>query len=201
MSRSLRRGALAATALVISVASLSACAAGNNAQTLGIRPDNAGVSVDDVKILNVLVITQPEHGAEGPAVVSATVFNNGDKQQTLDSITLPGTSATVKLAPAKGSGPVVVPAGGYTLLGGAGNASATIENGHEAAKNGDAQPVVFKLSKTGEAKVNALVVPATSHFSKFGPSSVPTPPAGTTAPATPTGTASPTGEATHAAGH
>ncbi|MFE4589420.1 DUF461 domain-containing protein [Streptomyces laurentii] len=214
MSRSLRRGALAATALVISVASLSACGAGNDAQTLGIRPDNAGVSVDDIKVLNVLVITQPEHGAEGPAVVSATLFNNGDKQQTLESITLPGTSATVKLAPAKGTGPVVVPAGGSTLLGGAGNASATIENGREAGKNGSSQPVVFKLSKTGEAKVNAFVVPAASYFKEFGPSAIPAVPTATatptgtaTTPAAPTGTATPgstagpTGEATHAAGH
>ncbi|WP_329622068.1 DUF461 domain-containing protein [Streptomyces sp. NBC_01255] len=177
MSRSLRRGALAASALVFSIAALSACAAGNDAQTLGVKPDNAAVTVDDVKIQNALVITQPHQGVKGPAVVSATVFNNGSAPQTLDAITLPGTSATVKLTPAAGStGPITVPALGSVVIGGAGNATATIENGTEAARKGDAQEVVFKLSKTGDVGLEAFVVPATSYFKEYGPSVVPAPP-------------------------
>ncbi|WP_282696890.1 DUF461 domain-containing protein [Streptomyces sp. CC208A] len=185
MSRSLRRGALAATAIVFSIAALSACGAGNDAQTLGVRPDNAAVTVDDVKVQNALVITQPTPGAKGPAVVSATVFNNGTSQQTLESITLPGSDAKVVLKAAEGTGPVVVPAGGSVVIGGAGNASATIENGHEAAKNGDAQEVVFKLSKTGDVALQAFVVPSKGYFKEFGPTEIPLPPS-----ATPTATAS-----------
>ena len=41
VSRSLRRGALAAAAIVFSIASLAACGAGNDAQTLEVKPDNA----------------------------------------------------------------------------------------------------------------------------------------------------------------
>ncbi|MFJ3900022.1 DUF461 domain-containing protein [Streptomyces sp. NPDC090025] len=204
MSRSLRRGALAATAIVFSIAALSACGAGNDAQTLGVRPDNAAVTVDDVKIQNALVITQPEPGAAGPAVVAATVFNNGRAPQTVESITLPGTTATVKLKAKEGAGPIVVPAGGSVVIGGQGNASATIENGHEAAKNGDAQKVVFKLSKTGDVALSAFVVPASSYFKDFGPAELPKPPAtATTPPATPSGTATPssTATATATAGH
>ncbi|MFF9344316.1 MULTISPECIES: DUF461 domain-containing protein [unclassified Streptomyces] len=189
MSRSLRRGALAATAIVFSIAALSACGAGNDAQTLGVRPDNAAVTVDDVKIQNALVITQPTPGAKGPAVVSATVFNNGRAPQTLESISLPGSNAAVVLKSAKGSGPVVVPAGGSVVIGGEGNATATIENGHEAAENGDAQKVVFKLSETGDVALSAFVVPSTSYFKDFGPSEVPLPPS-----------ASPTADATAGAG-
>ncbi|MFD4375231.1 DUF461 domain-containing protein [Streptomyces sp. NPDC058486] len=187
MSRSLRRGALAATAIVFSIAALSACGAGNDAQTLGVRPDNAAVTVDDVKIQNALVITQPTPGAKGPAVVSATVFNNGRAPQTLESISLPGSNAAVVLKSAKGAGPVVVPAGGSVVIGGEGNATATIENGHEAAENGDAQKVVFKLSKTGDVSLEAFVVPSTSYFKGYGPSEVPLPPS--------TATPSPTAEA------
>ncbi|MEU3687929.1 DUF461 domain-containing protein [Streptomyces narbonensis] len=177
MSRSLRRGALAATAIVFSIAALSACGAGNDAQTLGVKPDNAAVTVDDVKIQNALVITQPHRGVKGPAVVSATVFNNGRTPQTLDAITLPGTSATVKLTAAAGAtGPITVPPLGSVVIGGAGNATAVIENGTEAARNGDAQKVVFKLSKTGQVGLDAFVVPATSYFKDFGPSIVPAPP-------------------------
>jgi hypothetical protein len=210
VSRSLRRGALAATAIVFSIAALSACGAGNDAQTLGVRPDNAAVSVDDVKIQNAVVITQPTPGVKGPAVVSATVFNNGRQAQTLDAITLPGTTATVKLKPAEGTGPVTVPAGGSVVIGGEGNATAVIENGTEAARDGDAQKVVFKLSRTGDVALEAFVVRGTGYYKGFGPSEVPAPPSATpTASATAGGEhgaehggeASPSGEASHASGH
>ncbi|WP_326605028.1 DUF461 domain-containing protein [Streptomyces sp. NBC_01799] len=181
MSRSLRRGALAAAAIVISIGALSACGAGNDAQTLEIKPDNAATTLGDIKIQNANVITQPEHGAEGPAVIAATVFNNGTKRQTLDAITLPGSDVSVKLHAAEGAGPVVVPAGGRVVLGGEGNASAVIENGREAAQTGNVQAVVFKFSETGDVPLGAFVVPATSFFKGFGPSSLPAAPAETPA--------------------
>ncbi|MEE1800427.1 DUF461 domain-containing protein [Streptomyces sp. NPDC101062] len=194
MSRSLRRGTLAASALVFSLASLTACGAGNNAQTLGVKPDNAATSVDKITLQNITVVTQPEADAEGPAVVTGTVFNNDTSAQTLDSVKLPGTSATVKLAPAKGSGPITVPGLGSVQLGGAGNASAVVENGREAAKNGDAQKVVFSFSKTGEVALRAFVFPSDSYFKGVGPSSAPS--------ATPGGTpsGSPSAEQTSGAG-
>ncbi|MFD4859244.1 copper chaperone PCu(A)C [Streptomyces atratus] len=190
MSRSLRHGALAATAIAFSIASLSACGAGNDAATLKIRPDTAATTSGDISIQNANVITQPERNAEGPAVVSATLFNNGTKQQTLDSVTLPGTSAAVKLHAAKGAGPVVVPAGGRVVLGGEGNASAVIENSREAAQAGNVQPVVFKFSSTGEIPLGVFVVPATSYFQGFGPSSLPVAQSPATS-TTPSGAASP----------
>ncbi|GAA1534480.1 hypothetical protein GCM10009730_49700 [Streptomyces albidochromogenes] len=201
MSRSLRRGALAATAIVFSIASLAACGAGNDAQTLGVRPDNAATTVDDVKIQNATIVTQPKLDAEGPAVVTGMIFNNGSKAETLQAVTLPGTSAKVKLKPAKGSGPLTVPAGGSLLLGGEGNASAVIENGREAAKDGDAQPLRFELSETGTVELRAFVVPATHYFKDVGPTELPQQPSQTpsgSATATPSGT--PTGSATGEAG-
>ncbi|MEV3990654.1 DUF461 domain-containing protein [Streptomyces sp. NPDC049837] len=194
MSRSLRRGALAATAIVISIASLSACGAGNDAQTLGVKPDNAATSVGTVKIQNAMVITQPKLDAEGPAVVSAMLFNNGSKAETLEAIELPGTNAEVKLTAASGSGPITVPAGGSVLIGGKGNASAVIEKGREAAQDGNAQEVVFKLSETGDVGLKAFVIPATSYFAGYGPEEVPQKPAEQSPAGTPTG--SPTGSPT-----
>jgi hypothetical protein len=175
VSSSLRRGALAATALVFPLATLAACGAGNNAQTKEVKPDSAATSVGVIKIQNIALVTQPKPGAEGPAAVTGKVFNTGTKRQTLDSITLPGTTATVDLSPAKGSGPLVVPAGGSVQLGGKGNASAVIGNGLPASKNGNAEQVVFTLSETGEVGVRALVVPATSYFGQVGATSTPTP--------------------------
>ncbi|GHF18477.1 DUF461 domain-containing protein [Streptomyces morookaense] len=170
MSSSLRRGALAATALVLSIAPLSACAAGNSAQTLQVKPDNAETSVGDIKLQNINVITQPEQSANGPAVVTGKIFNNGRTDQQLRSISFPGKNVTVNLSPAKGAGALVVPAGGSLTLGGKDNASAVLPKGREGFKDGDSQQVAFDFSNTGEVKVGAFVYPAKSFFKDWGPS-------------------------------
>ncbi|MGW7284821.1 DUF461 domain-containing protein [Streptomyces sp. NPDC054847] len=175
MSSSLRRGALAGAAIVFSIASLSACGAGNDAQTLGVRPDNAATAVDNLKLQNVNVITQPKPDVKGPAVVALTIFNDGVKPQTLESITLPGSDAKVKLTPAKGSKALTVPAQGRLIIGGRDNASAVIENGNQEMNNGSNREVVFRFSETGDVKLRALVVPATNYFKDFGPTEVPKP--------------------------
>jgi len=190
VSSSLRRGALAAATIAFSIASLAACGAGNDAQTLEVKPDNAAVSVGDIKVQNALVITQPltESGTEGagPAVISATLFNTGIKAQTLDSVSVDG-AGSVKLTPAKGKGKLVVPAGGSLVLGGKGNASAALAD-PTGITDGNAQKVTFTFSTTGGVSLSAFVVPADSYFTKWGPTSIPSTPA---AGATATGSASP----------
>ncbi|MET9331917.1 DUF461 domain-containing protein [Streptomyces cellulosae] len=172
MSSSLRRGALAAAALAISLASLSACAAGNNAQTLQIQPDNASTTVGDIQVQNATVITQPDLESTGPAVISATLFNSGDKDQTLESVTVPGTGKTAELSPAKG-GDLVVPAGGSLILGGEGNASAVLPSSREAVQDGNAQEITFTFSETGDVSLRAIVFPAEHFFNSWGPSEAP----------------------------
>ncbi|MFF8899513.1 DUF461 domain-containing protein [Streptomyces lydicus] len=188
MSRSLRRGVLAATVLSLSVVSLSACAAGNDAQTLQVKPDNAATSVGDIKIQNSNVITQPDVNAKGPAVVAATVYNNGAKDQKLTAIAVDGTGQSAKLTPAGGgSGPITVPAGGSVVLGGKDNASAVLASGRDAVQDGNIQSLTFTLSSAGKVKVNAYVVPATSYFQGYGPTQLPQP----SGSATPSGSAKP----------
>ncbi|MEU6370477.1 DUF461 domain-containing protein [Streptomyces sp. NPDC046931] len=174
MSSSLRRGALAAAAIAFSIASLAACGAGNNSQTLEIKPDNAATSVGDIKVQNAVVITQPDPKATGPAVISATVFNVGTTDQTLDSISVDGDGTAV-LSPAKGKGKVTVPAHGSVVIGGKDHASAVLDNPGSGVKNGNAQKITFSFSKTGDVSLRAFVVPAESYFSKWGPSNIPTP--------------------------
>ncbi|EDY46087.1 hypothetical protein [Streptomyces sp. SPB074] len=171
MSSSLRRGALAASALAFSIATLAACGAGNNAQTLEVKPDNAATSVGDVKVQNVTVVTQPKRDASGPAAILATVFNNSAKAQTLDSLRLGGEQADLK--PAKGSGSLSVPAHGKIVIGGKGNASAKLPSGREALRDGDVQEVTFGFSETGTVKLKAFVLPANHYFKGWGPSQTP----------------------------
>ncbi|WP_367322250.1 DUF461 domain-containing protein [Streptomyces sp. HUAS ZL42] len=175
MSSSLRRGALAASALAFSIASLAGCAAGNDSQTLEIKPDNAATSVGDIKLQNVLVITQPDLESTGPAVISATVFNTGRTAQTLDSITLDG-GESADISPAKGKGELTIPAGGSVVIGGENNASAVLPRGREAVQDGNAQKLTFTFSETGEVSLRAFVVPAKGYFSKWGPSEMPAAP-------------------------
>ncbi|WP_411123770.1 DUF461 domain-containing protein [Streptomyces sp. x-19] len=205
MSRSLRRGVLAATVLSLSVATLSACAAGNDAQTLEVKPDNAETSVGNIKIQNVNVVTQPEANAKGPAAITATVFNTGTKDQQLTGIAVDGTGQSAKLSPVK----IDVPAGGSAVIGGKGNASAILESGREAVQDGNAQPLTFTFSAAGKVKINAYVVPAKNVFESYGPSVTPQPSTSASgkpsesgspsAPATPSGSGKPS-ESAHA-GH
>ncbi|MEU0008650.1 DUF461 domain-containing protein [Streptomyces sp. NPDC006314] len=192
MSSSLRRGALAASAIVFSIASLAACGAGNNAQTLEIKPDNAATSVGDIKIQNAVVITQPDLKSTGPAVIAATVFNAGTQDQTLQSVTV-GSDTSAELKPAKGQR-LTVPAGGSLVIGGKGNASAVLPSGREAVQDGNLQKVTFTFSKTGEVSLRAFVVPATSYFDKWGPGDIPSASASASATGAPGADASSSGK-------
>ncbi|MFE0330692.1 DUF461 domain-containing protein [Streptomyces sp. NPDC058960] len=175
MSSSLRRGALAAAAIAFSIASLAACGAGNDSQTLQVKPDNAATSVGNIKIQNALVITQPDPKSTGPAVISATIFNAGRTDQTLDSITVEGTGKTAELSPASGKGRLTIPAGGSLVIGGKGNASAVLPSSREAVQDGNAQKITFSFSEAGDVSLRAFVVPAESYFTKWGPSNIPSP--------------------------
>ncbi|MEV5882585.1 DUF461 domain-containing protein [Streptomyces sp. NPDC052020] len=210
MSSSLRRGALAAAAIAFSLLPLAACGAGNNAQTLQIQPDHAATTVGDIKIQNAVVITQPDRESTGPAAVSATVFNTGNTDQKLESVTVEGAGQAVELKPAKGRKDLTVPAGGSLIIGGKDNAGAVLPEGREAVRDGDAQKVTFSFSEAGDVSLRAFVVPASGYFSGWGPSEVPAAPGASAsasqepshgASATPSGSASaPAGSATPGAG-
>jgi hypothetical protein len=165
VSSSLRRGALAAAALALSIAPLAACGAGNNAETLQVKPDNAATTVGDIQVVNVVVLTQAN--AAGDSAVSARVFNNGDQKQTIEMVTVGTQNAALS---DKDSGQTItVPAHDSVLLGGKGNPAATVPNKTEAKRDGDFQKVTFVLSSTGAVSVQALVRPATGYLAPFGP--------------------------------
>ncbi|GAA1896558.1 lipoprotein [Streptomyces sodiiphilus] len=175
MSRSLRRGALAA-AIVLSIAPLTAaCGAGFDAQTGGVNPRNATVRVDDIQIQNVNIVMSEE--SDGPASVSARLFNDGSEEQTLEAIVLADTGQEIQLVPAEGDSRIVLPPRGSVALGGEGNAAAVIEDAEAAGVAlGNAQHLVFDLSESGRAELYARVVPADGHwqhYQEWGPSPSP----------------------------
>ncbi|WP_333768662.1 DUF461 domain-containing protein [Streptomyces sp. IBSBF 2435] len=193
MVRSFRRGALAAVA-ALSLAPLAACAAGNKAQSLEVKPDSQSVTVGDIQVQNAFVLTK----SGGPATVSARLFNNGSTDQTLQAVQLSG-GLTAQLSAADGGSTITVPAHGTVLLGGQGNPAAVISSGAESLQDGNVQNAVFNFSSTGAVALPVNVTPAAGFFEPYGPSSLPTtavPTDTATASATPGGTASPGGTAT-----
>lgn len=172
MSSSLRRGTLAATTLALAAVTLTACGAGNNAQTLEVKPDNAATHVGTIKLQNINLVTDTE--GSGAGTVTGRVFNDGKKDQTLKAITLAGSGERAKLSPAKGEKALTVPAGGSLALGGKNHAEALFPDAAAAGvKDGNAQAVTFDLSSTGAVKIRATVVAAKGAYKKTGPTEQP----------------------------
>ncbi|WBB58458.1 hypothetical protein O7599_22810 [Streptomyces sp. WMMC500] len=192
MSSSIRRGTLAATALALSLAALTACGAGNNAETLKINPDNARVTAGDIRIQNAVVITPRE--AEGPAAVSARIFNSGARDQTLDRLTLADNGEELELSGENAQGGVVVPAGGSVMLGGEGNASAVLPDGHDAGQ-GTTKKLSFEFSGEGEVRLSAFVVADEGEYAPWAATESPSPvETGTSSPDAEPGETGETGE-------
>ncbi|SFC24792.1 hypothetical protein [Streptomyces aidingensis] len=174
MSRSLRRGALAAT-LALSIAPLAACGAGYDSGTDSVRPDNAYARTDGIEVQNVNVVIG--EAADGPASVTARIFNDSGADQTLEAILLGTEGGQFELLPPEGESAITVPAGGSVMLGGEGNPAAYVPDASAAGiAAGNAQNLVFLMSESGEAELFARVVPATgpfAYYADWGPTEPP----------------------------
>ncbi|MEU8517371.1 DUF461 domain-containing protein [Kitasatospora sp. NPDC048722] len=200
MSRSLRRGSIAALA-AFAIASLSSCAAGNQPDTLQIQPDSASATLGtNVRLNNIVVVTGPDTSGDttGPANVTVNVSNTGTDPVELQSITV-GSGATATFADAAGAPltSIVVPAGGAVLLGGDGNPSAKLAS--VGVTVGGMVPTTFAFKDGQKVAVQAGVSPDRGIYKGFGPTASPVavPSKGATPSAPATGA---TGAATPSAG-
>ncbi|WP_224284133.1 DUF461 domain-containing protein [Streptomyces sp. LS1784] len=212
MSRSLRRGSIAAIA-AIAIASLSSCAAGNTPETLQIKPDNAAATIGTNLRLNNIVVVTGEGTAgnyTGPANVVVNIANTADTPAELKSVTV-GNGAAATFTDASGAplSSIVVPAGGSVAIGGQGNPSATVASATVSV--GGFAPTAFTFKDGQKVETEAAVSPDSGAHGRglykgFGPtpSATATPAKtttpGATAPATPgaptTGAAVPAGATT-----
>lgn len=178
VSRSLRRGTLAAF-LVLAIAPLSACAVGNDAASLQVKPDSAATTVGDIEIQNAVVIVGS--GSNDAVGVSAALVNNGTKPQTLRSVQIGGVAAPLALSTANSNngtgGTIIVPPGNSVLLGGPGNPAATVQGDAASLRGsvGNNQRVTFTFSRTGAVPITALTVAAENYYESFGPTPKPSP--------------------------
>ncbi len=189
MSRSLRRGAVAAVLALTVVPFAAACGAGSDSQTLQVKPDSVATSVGNIKVQNAFIITEPN--GTGPAAVTARIFNNGSSPEQLTGITVEGAAQQVKLTGTDGkSGSITIPANGSLTLGGSGNPTAILSSS-QGVVPGNFQSTVFNFSSTGQVSLAPQVTPATHYFQPFGPGIEVTP----SAPASGVPSAHPSGSA------
>ncbi|WP_354641244.1 DUF461 domain-containing protein [Kitasatospora camelliae] len=197
MSRSLRRGAIAALVLA-AIVPLSACAAGNSADTMEIKPDNVSATLgSNILLNNIVVVTRVSPTAEysGPATVTVNINNGGSAPETLKSITIGDAQAVLTDASGARVNELVIPAGGSLLIGGEGQPTAQASSAKVTL--GGLTPTSFTFGSAGKVSADASVVPARSFYAGFGPKveAPASPSAAVTGAASPTGAATPTGAA------
>ena len=183
MSRSLRRGAVAAVILATAPI-LAACSAGSSAATLQVKPDNAATSItkgDSALKLNGIVVVTDATGS-APANVIVNIANNGSADDTLTGVSVDGSSQATL------SGAATVPSGGSLLLSGPGQVAATVPTLSE--KPGQNATVTFTFANAGSVTVQALVNTGSGQYASFAPTAAtPTVTASTPATTPATGTA------------
>ncbi|MFD8594763.1 DUF461 domain-containing protein [Kitasatospora sp. NPDC059646] len=194
MSRSLRRGAAAALVLA-AIVPLSACAAGNDADTLQIKPDNAATSIgNEVKLNNIVVVAPAGSAGEysGPVAVTANIANTAPKDDlVLTSVKVGGTAATLTDEHGAQVSQITIKAGQSVLLGGKDGAAGAQVSGAKLSVGGYAD-TTFTFKTAGEVSAPANVQPASGLYQGFGPQgkSTSSPSAGATSSPSPGATAS-----------
>ncbi|MFJ6617159.1 DUF461 domain-containing protein [Kitasatospora sp. NPDC091335] len=190
MSRTLRRGSIAAIA-AIAIASLSSCAAGNTPDTLQIKPDNAAATLGaNLRLNNIVVVTGVGTAGDytGAANVVVNIANTATTPAELQSVTVGGAAATFADAAGAPLSTIVVPAGGSVAIGGQGNPSASVTSAKVHV--GGFAPTAFAFKDGQKVEAEAAVNPdAGEHglglYKGFGPTPAPTAtPAKATTPAT-----------------
>jgi copper(I)-binding protein len=186
--RTLANRLLAGAALALLITAVAGCEAGNNAPTLEFHQAAAGAYTDfnDISISNAFVLGAPS-GSAVPAGSSASLFvslfNNGTSDDTLESITAPGSASTVQFT----SGTVALPGTSQVNLTGP-EPMLVLSNLTKPLSGGQAIPITFNFEHAGSVTLQVPVEPQSFYYSTYS-----TPPfVAPTATATATATASPT---------
>ena len=186
MSRSLRRGAVAAV-IIATAPVLAACSAGDGAATLQVKPNAAATSIGSTLKLNGITVVTATNGSSTANVV-ANIANNSQTAETLTSVTVDGNPATL-------SGPAVIPPLGSLLLSGPQQVTAQVASLSETP--GQNATVGFTFANAGSTSVQALVNAGAGEYSSYAPAApTPTPVASLSTLPNPSGTAKATTKTT-----
>ncbi|ARF82164.1 hypothetical protein HS99_0021300 [Kitasatospora aureofaciens] len=167
--------------LLLLTTSTAACAAGPDAETYRIAPDNANADIGDLELRDVRLVAGP--GGSGSATLAAYILNPGAEPDTLTAVSLAGAGS----APAGGGGAgITLPPGEPVLVGAPGQPEVQVSGN---VSPGTYELVTFTFARAGRGTVNASVVSAASPSPGGGVASQtpgsPSPTAGTTSGASP----------------
>ncbi|QMU73076.1 hypothetical protein [Streptacidiphilus sp. P02-A3a] len=187
MSRSLRRGAVAA--LIIATAPvLAACSAGDGAASLQVKPNAAATTIGSTLKLNGITVVTATNGSNTANVVANIANNSSTTPETLTSVSVDGNPATL-------SGPAVIPPLGSLLVSGPGQVTAQVASLSETP--GQNATVNFTFANAGSTSVQALVNAGAGDYATYAPAAPTPPPVATLSPLpSPSGSTPVTGKTT-----
>jgi hypothetical protein len=187
VSRSLRRGAVAALILATAPV-LAACSAGDGAATLQVKPNVAATTIGSTLKINGITVVTATDGSNEANVVANIANNSRTTPETLTSVTVGGTAATL-------SGPATIPPLGSLLLSGPQQTSALVAD--LAQTPGQNTTVTFTFSSAGSTSIQALVNAGAGQYAPYAPVlPTPTPLASLSVPPSSSSTAKATGKTT-----
>lgn len=138
--------------LLVTVAPAAACAAGNDAESYRIAPDNVNADIGDLKLRDVRLVA--DAGGSGNASLAAYILNPGGEPDTLTAVSLEGGASS----PAATAG-VTIPPGQPVLMGSPGHPQVQVPG---PVSPGTYRLIGFTFARAGHATVNAYVVSSAS---------------------------------------
>ncbi|WP_052434872.1 hypothetical protein, partial [Streptacidiphilus melanogenes] len=162
MSRSLRRGAVAAVIAVAIAPVLAACSAGSSAATLQVKPNSAATTLSNGQLkLNGVAVVADRNG-NAPASVIASIANNEQQAENLVSVTVGTTAATL-------SGTTAIPMGDALNLGNPGPKATTAIVPTLDQPAGAVVPITFVFANAGSVTLDAQVQTGTGYYALYAP--------------------------------
>jgi hypothetical protein len=160
---------LALGLVAVALPALTSCAASIEAQLQEpYTPGNAvWADTDNLRVRGVVAVAP----TDGAATLVGTILNEGDVDDALVAIRVPGGQARIGTGTAPRSAPVRLPAGGTAVLGAdsaLGEATpVAIES--RSVRLGSTIPVVFDFERAGSVQLDVLVVPRRGEYATVPP--------------------------------
>jgi copper(I)-binding protein len=161
---------LGAGVLAMLIPAIAGCEAGNDAPTLEFHSASSGAQtvVDGLRITNVFVLGAPA-GSTVPAGASASLFlsiyNGGTSSDTLESVTAPGSAASITLS----GGPVALPADAAPVNLTGPQPAVVLENLKTPLRGGSTIPVTLQFAQAGSVTLQVPVEPQSFQWATFSP--------------------------------
>lgn len=150
---------------------IAGCAAGDEAPTLQVKPDNPGGDLGPVAVRSLMLLAPPD-GGEAATVV--TIVNKSDETHILDSIEI-APQADRSGSPIDVAAGIPVPPNESVNIGAAGQPALPVSDLDRLAEPGTLVPVTLIFDKAGQLTLQVVVREATGPYASFLPSPSPSP--------------------------